>query len=163
MAADRCGSPFGAFARFRWKQPVLYKVKERKTVTYHLSFDTRIKKIHCSWKTNRLSFNGQPIARSGGDFDSRYSQRGVQWAVKTVAKSVGITKDVHAQSTSYSCHAFARRRHGYYHAQRPFGPQNLWNCWIFASSRVNKIQPMDTFAQAAHENAQKTPTTFLSR
>jgi hypothetical protein len=27
----------------------------------------------------------------------------VQWAVKTTAKSVGITKDVNAQSTSYLC------------------------------------------------------------
>jgi site-specific recombinase XerC len=53
-------------------------------------------------KTNRLSFNGQPIARSGGDFDSRYSQRGVQWAVKTVAKSVGITKDVHVHSLRHT-------------------------------------------------------------
>jgi site-specific recombinase XerC len=55
-------------------------------------------------KTNRLSFNGQPIARSGGDFDSRYSQRGVQWAVKTVAKSVGITKDVHSLRHTYATH-----------------------------------------------------------
>ncbi len=39
-------------------------------------------------------FNGQPIARAGGDFDSRYSQRGVQWAVKQAAKSAGISKDV---------------------------------------------------------------------
>lgn len=31
----------------------------------------------------------------GKDFDSRYSQRGVQWAVKTIAKQAGILKDVH--------------------------------------------------------------------
>ena len=31
----------------------------------------------------------------GKDFDGRYSQRGVQWAVKTVAKQAGILKDVH--------------------------------------------------------------------
>jgi site-specific recombinase XerD len=47
------------------------------------------------------------MARSGGDFDSRYSQRGVQWAVKTVAKSVGITKDVHVHSLRHTYAAFA--------------------------------------------------------
>jgi integrase/recombinase XerD len=31
----------------------------------------------------------------GKDFDGRYSQRGVQWAVKTVAKRARILKEVH--------------------------------------------------------------------
>lgn len=31
----------------------------------------------------------------GKGFDGRYSQRGVQWAVKTIAKSAGILKEVH--------------------------------------------------------------------
>jgi site-specific recombinase XerD len=31
---------------------------------------------------------------AGGDFDNRYSQRGVQWAVKQVAKAAGIIKEV---------------------------------------------------------------------
>lgn len=31
----------------------------------------------------------------GQGFDGRYSQRGVQWAVKTVAKQAGIIKEVH--------------------------------------------------------------------
>ena len=31
----------------------------------------------------------------GKDFDSRYSQRGVQWVVKTLAKQAGIMKEVH--------------------------------------------------------------------
>jgi len=31
----------------------------------------------------------------GKGFDGRYSQRGVQWAVKTVARQAGITKEVH--------------------------------------------------------------------
>lgn len=42
-------------------------------------------------------FNGQPTGeqgRAGGDFDSRYSQRGVQWAVKQAAKNAKIRKDV---------------------------------------------------------------------
>lgn len=45
-------------------------------------------------KPKTYLFNGQPVARAGGDFDSRYSQRGVQWAVKQASKAAGITKDV---------------------------------------------------------------------
>ena len=45
-------------------------------------------------KPKTYLFNGQPIARAGGDFDSRYSQRGVQWVVKQACKSAGVTKDV---------------------------------------------------------------------
>lgn len=55
-------------------------------------------------------FNGQPNGRAGGDtsatlstdFDSRYSQRGVQWAVKTVAKQSGIRKEVHTHMLRHS-------------------------------------------------------------
>jgi site-specific recombinase XerD len=36
-------------------------------------------------------FNGQQV---GGEFDSRYSQKGVQWAVKEAAKRAGIVKSV---------------------------------------------------------------------
>ncbi len=39
-------------------------------------------------------FNGQPNERAGGDFDSRYSQRGVQWVVKQTCKNAGIQKEV---------------------------------------------------------------------
>jgi len=45
-------------------------------------------------KPKTYLFNGQPVARAGGDFDSRYSQRGVQWAVKQASKVAGITKEV---------------------------------------------------------------------
>jgi integrase/recombinase XerD len=45
-------------------------------------------------KPKTYLFNGQPVGRAGGDFDSRYSQRGVQWAVKQACKAAGITKDV---------------------------------------------------------------------
>jgi integrase len=61
-----------------------------------------LKKYIAAEKPKDYLFNGQPIARSGGDFDSRYSQRGVQWAVKSVAKSVGITKDVHVHSLRHT-------------------------------------------------------------
>ncbi|WP_235973064.1 tyrosine-type recombinase/integrase, partial [Flavobacterium undicola] len=47
-------------------------------------------------------FNGQPVGRSGGDFDSRYSQRGVQWVIKQVSKAAGIAKEVHVHSLRHS-------------------------------------------------------------
>jgi hypothetical protein len=61
---------------------------------------------------------GQPLANgAGGDFDNRYSQRGVKWAVKQVASG---RHSVHTYITSHVCNSFARRWYGYYHAQRPF-------------------------------------------
>lgn len=47
-------------------------------------------------------FNGQPVGRSGGDFDSRYSQRGVQWVVKQAAKLAGINKDIHVHTLRHT-------------------------------------------------------------
>lgn len=51
-------------------------------------------------------FNGKPEDRGGGDFDSRYSQRGVQWAVNRIAKDAGIQKEVsvHTLRHTYACH-----------------------------------------------------------
>lgn len=49
-------------------------------------------------------FNGKPADRAGGDFDSRYSQRGVQWIVKSIAKQAGINKDVHTHTLRH-CYA----------------------------------------------------------
>jgi integrase/recombinase XerD len=42
---------------------------------------------------------GNPEAKG---FDSRYSQRGVQWAVKTVARQAGIIKEVHTHMLRHS-------------------------------------------------------------
>jgi site-specific recombinase XerD len=54
-------------------------------------------------------FNGknQDIdSRAGGDFDSRYSQRGVQWAVQQAKKDAGIVKEmtVHTLRHTYATH-----------------------------------------------------------
>jgi site-specific recombinase XerD len=51
-------------------------------------------------------FNGKPEGQAGGDFDSRYSQRGVQWAVKQAKKVAGIKKDmtVHTLRHTYATH-----------------------------------------------------------
>lgn len=48
-------------------------------------------------------FNGQPIStRAGGDFDTRYSRTGVQWAVKNACKKAGIFKDVHVHTLRHT-------------------------------------------------------------
>jgi integrase/recombinase XerD len=48
-------------------------------------------------------FNGQPMAnRAGGDFDSRYSQRGVQWVIKQSCKKAGIIKEVHVHTLRHT-------------------------------------------------------------
>jgi integrase/recombinase XerD len=51
-------------------------------------------------------FNGQPDGRAGGDFDGRYSQRGVQWAVNQARKAAGIQKEmsVHTLRHTYATH-----------------------------------------------------------
>lgn len=49
----------------------------------------------------------QPVeGRSGGGFDNRYAQRGVQWAVKQARKAAGITKPmtVHTLRHTYATH-----------------------------------------------------------
>ena len=47
-------------------------------------------------------FGGQVNGRAGGDFDSRYSQRGVQWVVQQVSKQAGIQKAVCVHSLRHS-------------------------------------------------------------
>jgi site-specific recombinase XerD len=45
-------------------------------------------------KSQNVSLQRTTQGIAGGDFDSRYSQRGVQWAVKQASKAAGITKEV---------------------------------------------------------------------
>lgn len=50
---------------------------------------------------------GEPRGnRAGGEFDSRYSQRGVQWAVKQASKTAKILKEVcvHTLRHSFATH-----------------------------------------------------------
>jgi site-specific recombinase XerD len=49
-------------------------------------------------------FNGQPMEnRKGGDFDSRYSQKGVQWAVSSASKKSDIIKHVKVHTLRHTC------------------------------------------------------------
>jgi len=50
-------------------------------------------------KPDDYLFGGKPIITEA---DNRYSQRGVQWAVKTVAKQAGIRKEVHTHMLRHS-------------------------------------------------------------
>jgi site-specific recombinase XerD len=62
-----------------------------------------LKKYIQAEKPKDYLFNGQPLpGGGGGDFDNRYSQRGVQWAVKQAAKFIGITKEVHTHTLRHS-------------------------------------------------------------
>jgi len=64
-----------------------------------------LKKYIEAEKPQEYLFNGQPSGyqnRSGGDFDSRYSQRGVQWVVKQACKQAKIIKDVHVHTLRHT-------------------------------------------------------------
>lgn len=53
-------------------------------------------------KPEEFLFGGNINGRAGGDFDSRYSQKGVQWAVKEAAKRAGILKNVHVHTLRHT-------------------------------------------------------------
>ena len=60
-----------------------------------------IQKYISAARPNRYLFEGTGNPEGKG-FDGRYSQRGVQWAVKTVAKQAGILKEVHTHMLRHS-------------------------------------------------------------
>ena len=65
-----------------------------------------LKKYIEAEKPTDYLFSGQPDGRGGGDFDSRYSQKGVQWAVKETARRAGIRKavSVHTLRHTFATH-----------------------------------------------------------
>ena len=58
-------------------------------------------KVYRSGKPEDYLFGEPRGGRAGGDFDSRYSQRGVQWAVKQ-AKTANILKEVSVHTLRHS-------------------------------------------------------------
>ena len=61
-----------------------------------------LKKYISAEQPSEYLFGGQINGRAGGDFESRYSQKGVQWAVKEAAKRAGVLKDVHVHTLRHS-------------------------------------------------------------
>ena len=53
------------------------------------------------------------------DFDSRYSQRGVQWVIKTICKKAGISS--YAYASTQLCDAFVGRWRFHYYGSKTFG------------------------------------------
>lgn len=51
---------------------------------------------------NEKNKNGESVKVIRGEFDSRYSQRGVQWVVKQASKSAGILKEVSVHTLRHS-------------------------------------------------------------
>ena len=61
-----------------------------------------LKKYILAEQPQEWLFNGKPDGRAGGDFDGRYSQRGVQWAVKQAKKAAGIIKDINVHTLRHT-------------------------------------------------------------
>lgn len=105
--------------------------------------------------TNYL-FGGNVIeSRAGGDFDSRYSQRGVQWAVKEAAKRAGITKEVsvHTLRHTFATHLLEDGLN-IVSVQHLLGHENIETTMLYLHvadcERVKPFSPLDTlFAQCS--------------
>ena len=61
-----------------------------------------LKKYIEAEKPENYLFGMPREARAGGEFDSRYSQRGVQWAVKQASKTANILKEVSVHTLRHS-------------------------------------------------------------
>src|SRR5690606_6336013 len=81
---------------------ISFKAKAKKIVMFLfliILFEELKKYISIEHPTTFL-FTGNTKDAKG--FDSRYSQRGVQWAIQSVCKKAGILKDVHTHSLRHS-------------------------------------------------------------
>jgi integrase/recombinase XerD len=94
-------------------------------------------------------FGGQINGRAGGDFDSRYSQKGVQWAVREAAKRAGIIKDVcvHTLRHTFATHLLEDGLN-IVSVQHLLGHENIETTMVYLHvadyERVKPFSPLDT-------------------
>ncbi len=106
------------------------------------------KYIECEAPTDYL-FGMPRENRAGGEFDSRYSQRGVQWAVKEAAKAAGIKKpmNVHTLRHTYATHLLEDGLN-ILTIKNLLGHSSIETTMVYLhvanSERVNPFSPLDT-------------------
>ena len=101
-------------------------------------------------------FGGNNItSRAGGDFDSRYSQRGVQWVVAQAAKRAGIRKGVcvHTLRHTFATHLIEDGL-DILSVKELLGHENIETTMVYLhiaqSNRIKPFSPLDTlFAQCS--------------
>lgn len=81
---------------------VLGKGKKDRLVPLSEHLIRGLKTYIATEKPEEFLFGGNIQGRTGGDFDSRYSQKGVQWAVKQAAKRAGVLKNVQVHTLRHT-------------------------------------------------------------
>ena len=100
-------------------------------------------------------FGSNINGRAGGDFDCRYSQKGVQWAVKEAAKRAGVLKSVcvHTLRHSFATHLLEDGM-DIITLKDLLGHENIETTMLYLhiaqSDRLKPFSPLDTlFAQCS--------------
>jgi integrase len=104
-----------------------------------------------------LFSSNQINGRAGGDFDSRYSQKGVQWAVKEAAKRAGIVKEVcvHTLRHTFATHLLEDGLN-IVSVQHLLGHENIETTMMYLHiadyERVKPFSPLDTLFAQCRQN-----------
>jgi integrase/recombinase XerD len=103
-------------------------------------------------------FGGAINGRAGGDFDSRYSQKGVQWAVKEAAKRAGVTKNVcvHTLRHTFATHLLEDGI-DIVSLKELLGHENIETTMIYLhvaqNDRIKLFSPLDTLFEQCSRNS----------